>query len=258
MIFTSQKLDFLSHGQETILVFDCEFWHIFDKQSDVHYLPEKEYFFVPRELGGFMFTKTGSGWKLNNEFFVTLSSPSDDVSLPISQFATVGIETAGYLDQIKDEIGMHWVDAHRSALDTDKQKLIKKAIKLYESDPFIKKHHEPHSWIKKFMKIYAESVIIVKGSGDIEALKDLCHLKGYEYKNPKHIVDIANWNQKSKKLCGSAQLERTFNCIKRYLDKEISEILDHLPLGDAHNPVMDATMTLVVAMYSTPSSRNKT
>ena len=152
---------------------------------------------------------------------------------------------------------MHWVDAHSSVLDLEKQKLLKNAIKIYESDPHIKKHHEPFSWIKKFISVYSESTIIVKGTADVEALQDLCLLTGHEYKPPKFIIDIARWNKKSKKLCGSAQLEKTFNCIKGDLDHETSEILKHLPLGDAHNPVMDATMTLVVAMYSAHYSRRR-
>jgi phosphomannomutase len=88
---------------------------------------------------------------------------------------------------------------------------------------------------------------------DIKAIENLCILKGYEYKEPKKIVDIARWNKKFKKYCGSAKLEQTFLCVKDNLDSEISEILDHLPKGNAHNPLMDSTMTLIIALFTLKS-----
>jgi len=249
----SSKLDKLSHGQDIILCFDCEFWHLFDKEN-VNYIAERNYFFIPREIGGFIYTKNSKGeWKLNKPFFVSLNHVSEDISLPISQFASVNIETAAKLDQIKDEIGMNWVDAHFSILDNEKQKLLKKAIKIYENDPYIKKHHKSHSWIKDFLELFPKSTIVIKGLEDIKAIENLCILKGYEYKEPKKIVDIARWNKKFKKYCGSAKLEQTFLCIKENLDSEISEILDHLPKGNAHNPLMDSTMTLIIALFTLKS-----
>jgi hypothetical protein len=251
----SPLLDKLSHGNQ-ILVFDCEFWHLFNK-ADVHYLPEKDYFFVPREVGGFM-CKKDSGWSIKERFFVTLDCPLDDVSLPVSQFATVKLETAVELDQIQEEIGIPWVDAHKSILNTKQKTLLNKAIKLYKNDPHIKKHHEPYSWIPKFLKVFSESTVIVKGTGDLEALQNICKIKGYLYPQPRKIIDIADWNARSKRLCGSAKLENTFNCILPKLSPEMRQILDKLPLGEAHDPTMDATMTLVVALFSAAShNRNR-
>jgi len=250
----SPILDSLSHGN-SILVFDCEFWHLFNK-ADVHYLPEKNYFFVPREVGGFM-CKKDQGWSIKEQFFVTLDCPLDDVSLPVSQFATVSIETAGELDQIQEAIGIPWVDAHQSVLDTKQKALLNKAIKLYKNDPNIKKHHEPYSWVPKFLKVFSESTVIVKGTGDLEALQNLCKLKNFTYLQPKKIIDIAHWNAKSKKLCGSAKLENTFHCIYPKLNSEIRKVLEQLPLGEAHDPTMDATMTLIVAMFSASHHRNR-
>jgi hypothetical protein len=243
----SPILDSLSHGNP-ILVFDCEFWHLFNK-ADVHYLPEKDYFFVPREVGGFMCEKA-KGWSIKETFFVTLDYPLDDVSLPVSQFATVSLETAVELDQIQEEIGVPWVEAHKSVLDTKQKALLNKAIKLYKNDPNIKKHHEPYSWVPKFLKVFSESTVIVKGTGDLEALQNLCKLKNFDYPQPKYIIDIADWNAKSKKMCGSAKLENTFHCIYPKLSPEIRKVLEQLPLGEAHDPTMDATMTLIVAMFS--------
>jgi hypothetical protein len=251
----SPLLDQLSQGN-SILVFDCEFWHMFDKVEGVHYLPEKNYFFIPREVGGFMCKKT-HGWEIKEQFFVTLDYPLEDVSLPISQFASVGLETAGLLDQIQDQIGIPWVDAHKSVLDAKQRTLLTKAIKLYKNDPHIKKHHEPYSWIKHFLTIYSQSTVIVKGTGDIQALKNICFLKNIPYKEPNGIVDIAEWNAKSKKICGSAKLEHTFHCIYPKLSPEIRQVLDQLPLGEAHNPVMDATMTLIVAMFSASAPKRR-
>jgi hypothetical protein len=243
----SPILDSLSYGN-SILVFDCEFWHLFNK-ADVHYLPEKDYFFVPRELGGFMCEKA-KGWSIKEKFFVTLDCPLDDVALPVSQFATVKLETAAELDQIQEAIGVPWVDAHKSVLDSKQKALLNKAIKLYKNDPNIKKHHEPYSWVRKFLNVFAESTVIVKGTGDLEALQNLCRIKGFDYPQPKKLIDIADWNATSKRLCGSAKLENTFNCIQSRLSPEIRKVLEHLPLGEAHDPTMDATMTLIVAMFS--------
>ena len=250
----SPILDFLSHGNQ-ILVFDCEFWHLFNT-ADVHYLPEKNYFFVPREVGGFMCKKAG-GWSIKEKFFVTLDCPLDDVSLPVSQFATVKLETAAELDQIQEEIGVPWVEAHKSVLNAKQRTLLNRAIKVYKNDPNIKKHHEPYSWVRKFLQVFAESTVIVKGTGDLEALENLCKLKGFTYLQPKHIIDIADWNATSKRLCGSAKLENTFNCIQSKLSPEIKKVLEDLPLGEAHDPTMDATMTLVVAMFSASHHRRR-
>ena len=246
----SEKLNKLAHNQEHILVFDCEFWHVFDKVEGIEYLPNRDFFFLPREIAGFVISKNSSGeWKINNKFFVILDSPLKDISLPISKFSTVTINSAIKLDQIQEEIGIDWVDVHESALNKEQKKLLLDALKIYKNDSNVKKRHQPFSWINKFMKIYENSVIIVKGHEDIKALKNICKIKNLSYKDPLKVIDIANWNKKSRKVCGSAQLENTFKCILPKLDNETREIAKQLDFDDAHNPMTDAAMTLIVAMY---------
>lgn len=248
----SEKLNKLSHNQEHILVFDCEFWHVFDKIENIDYLHNRDFFFLPREIAGFIISKNNKNeWKIHNKFFSTLDCPLKDVALPISKFSTVTLDSAIKLDKIQDEIGMDWVDAHESILDKQQKKLLLDALKIYKNDSNIKKKHESFSWINKFMKIYEKSVIIVKGLEDIKALKNLCKIKNFEYKDPLKIIDIANWNKKSRKVCGSAQLEHTFKCIIPKLDNETREIAKYLDFDEAHNPMTDASMTLIIAMYIT-------
>ena len=247
-----EKLDKLSHNQEQILVFDCEFWHVFDRIEGAYYLPSRAFFFLPREIAGFLLSKDNSGnWKLHNKFFVTLDCPLKDIALPISKFSTVTLDSAIKLDEIQESIGMDWVDAHDSILDKSQKKLLVEALKIYKNDPQIKKAHQPLSWINKFMKLYSQSTIIVKGHEDIKALINLCRIKDFVYKNPKHVVDIALWNKKSKKVCGSAQLLNTFNCILPKLDSETKKFMNVLDFDQAHNPMTDAAMTLIIAMYIT-------
>jgi hypothetical protein len=99
------------------------------------------------------------------------------------------------------------------------------------------------------MKHYSESLIVVKGDGDIQALKNAAEHYGFAYKEPKQIYDIALWNDQSRKKCRTAKLGGTFDCIKRELDLETKHLADHLPLEKAHDPTTDASMTLIVALY---------
>jgi len=247
-----EKLDKLSHNQEQVLVFDCEFWHVFDRIEGAYYLPSRAFFFLPREIAGFLLSKDNSGnWKIHNKFFVALDCPLKDIALPISKFSAVTLDSAIKLDQIQESIGMDWVDAHESILDSTQKKLLLQALKIYKNDPQIKKVHQPITWINKFMKLYSQSTIIVKGHEDINALKNLCTIKNFDYKDPSFTVDIALWNKKSKKVCGSAQLLNTFRCILPKLDRETKKFLELLDFDQAHNPMTDASMTLIVAMYTT-------
>ena len=247
-MFISPILDKLSHNQKNILVFDCEFWHVFNKLNNVKYFNNTNYFFTPREIGGFLLTKDKE-WKLHSKFFVTLNNSLDDIVLPISKFSSVSIETAAKLDEIEEKIGIEWINSHSSILDTQQQKLLKKAITLYKQDSNIKKHHKSNTWIKEFLKIYSNSTIIVKGIEDIQSLKNICNILNYNYLEPKHIIDIAKWNKKSKNICGSAKLLQSFNCIQNKLPNEIKQFLPYLEFKEAHDPRTDASMTLIVGMY---------
>ena len=99
------------------------------------------------------------------------------------------------------------------------------------------------------MKHYSESMIVVKGTADIDALKNASVYYGFEYKEPLDITDIAIWNPQSRKRCGTAKLAGTYDCIKRNLDSETKYLAEYLPLDKAHDPSTDASMTLLVALY---------
>jgi len=131
-------------------------------------------------------------------------------------------------------------------------------LDLYNSDKNIKDNHKPPSWIKKFLKSYSESVIVVKGRADIEALENMCRIHEYQYFDPIDVVDIALWNPKSRKLCGTAKLEGTYDCITPRVDDRGSKrrrLRDILPLERAHDPTTDASMTLLVAIYIVASQK---
>jgi len=122
-------------------------------------------------------------------------------------------------------------------------------MEIYNEDINIKSHSKDNSWYSSFMKLYSESLIIVKGTGDIEALQNASILYRFKYKKPLEIIDIADWNEESNKVCKTAKLAGTFDCIKKDLDEESKNIADHLPLEKAHDPSTDASMTLLIALY---------
>jgi hypothetical protein len=252
MRFFNKNLDKLADGQAKVLVFDCEFWHILGDTGDQNYLfpPNEDFFFMSREIGGFLLTKNKDGsWSYNGSFFVTLSKPKRDVSFPIAKYATVSDATAKKLNHLESTLGVSWANSFSARLSPEGQEALKEGIKIYEADPNIKAHHKPPSWYSTFMKHYSESLIVVKGDGDIQALKNAAEHYGFAYKEPKQIYDIALLNDKSRKKCRTAKLGGTFDCIKRELDLETKHLADHLPLEKAHDPTTDASMTLIVALY---------
>jgi hypothetical protein len=252
MRFFNKNLDLLANDQKKVLVFDCEFWHVLGETGDQKYKfpPNEDFFFITREIGGFLLTKNVDGsWSYNNPFFVTLSKPKREVSFPISKYATVEPGTAWKLDELEKELGLGWGSSFPSRLSPDGIEALKEGLKIYAADPNIKSHHKPPSWYYTFMKHYSESTIVVKGTFDIEALKNAAAMYDFEYLEPRHIVDIALWNVQSRKKCGTAKLEGTYNCIKKLLDPETKQLAKHLPLEKAHDPTTDASMTLIVALY---------
>jgi hypothetical protein len=171
------------------------------------------------------------------------------VSFPISKYATVETTTARKLDELEGKLGLSWGVSFPSRLSPEGQEALKQGLKAYNDDPNIRAHHKPPSWYKIFMKHYSESTIIVKGTGDIEALQNASKMYDFDYLQPRHIVDIAMWNPQSRRKCGTAKLEGTYLCIKKHLDKETKQIENFLPLEKAHDPTTDASMTLIVALY---------
>jgi hypothetical protein len=103
MKFSLKSLDSLADKHKKVLVFDCEFWHILGEEGDkkIRFQADKDFFFTPREIGGFLLEKVGNEWKLNKPFFVTFGIPLRDIVLPISKYSTVTHETAHKLDDIE-------------------------------------------------------------------------------------------------------------------------------------------------------------
>jgi len=249
MRFTNKHLDTLAHGQTKILVFDCEFWHVLGTEPGIK-MTGPDFFFIPREVGGFLLTKNKDGsWSYNSNFFVTLGNQKREVSFPISHYSTVTPQTGYKLDELENRLGLPWGEAFPSRLSPEGVAAYKEGIKVYEADTNIKEHHKPPSWYKTFMKHYSESMIVVKGRGDIDALKNASILYGFDYLEPLDVTDIAIWNPVSYKKCGTAKLAGTFDCIKKKLDNNTKHLADYLPLEKAHDPSTDASMTLLVALY---------
>jgi hypothetical protein len=244
MKIESVYLDLLAENHKKILVFDCEFWHVYDSKGYIPIERGSNEFFMPREMGGFYFQKTSDGkWSYKKEFFVTLSPPKDNaVSFVSSEFSNTTDSTAKKLDDLQRKLTDY--------SSSDKlYEILQENITIYSNDSIIKQAHKPPSWIQSFVHDMSESLIIVKGLKDLDALENACRYYGYTYKQPKEIIDIADWNPKSHKLCGSAKLEQTFRCIKPKLDSEINKFLDIIPIGKPHDPSSDAAMTFIVALY---------
>lgn len=253
-------LDRLAGDNQKVLVFDCEFWHVYGTEGG--YLPLMNHpneFFMPREVGGFLLTKNTDGtWNYRKNFFVTLSPPKGrDVSFVSSMFANVTQKTADELDTFQSLLGVPWASAYLELLPEDRQDVLLESLKIYKDDPNIKTAHKPTSWLKTFLKEYSESLVIVKGTSDIDALQNACKFHGMEYLKPLKVYDIAEWNLTSRKKCGTAKLEGTYKCILPELHKEIKELTKVLPLGEAHDPSSDAAMTLIVALYIISRLNNK-
>ena len=255
----NQHLDTLSKGQPKLLVFDCEFWRVMGSSGFIG-IPDTDEFFIPREIGGFFLTKNTDGsWEYKGYFFVTFTNPKGyDVSFISSQFASVSQKTADDLDIYQSHLQMEWHKAYEGTLPADQRHILKESLDLYNSDKNIRDNHKPPSWLKKFLKAYSESVIVVKGQSDIEALQNMCRIHDYEYFYPVDVVDIAEWNPRSRRMCGTAKLEGTFDCITPYVDDRGTKrrrLRDILPLDKAHDPTTDASMTLLVAIYIVASQK---
>jgi hypothetical protein len=223
-------------------------------------IPDSDEFFIPRELGGFFLTRNADGsWEYKGYFFVTFTNPKGyDVSFISSQFASVSQQTADDLDIYQSHLQLEWHKAYEGTLPPDQQHILKESLDLYNSDKNIRDNHKSPSWIKKFLKSYSESVIVVKGRSDIEALENMCRIHDYEYSDPLDVVDIAEWNPRSRRMCGTAKLKGTFDCITPYVDDRGTKkrrLRDILPLDKAHDPTTDASMTLLVAIYIVASQK---
>jgi hypothetical protein len=257
MKFKNRYLDILAGEHDRILAFDCEFWHVYDSKGFIPLQNLPNEFFMPREIGGFFLTKsTDDNWIFRNSFFATMSQPKGrDVSFVSSAFANVTEETAEELDKMQDVLSVPWASAYLRVLPAEIKEVLLDAIDIYNNDKIIKKAHKPVSWLKDFIEEYSKSLVIVKGTSDIEALQNACKFHGIEYKHPKKIYDVAEWNLTSHQKCGSAKLDKTYKCIYPKLDDETKQLILHLPMKKAHEPASDAAMTLIVALYIIQDSK---
>lgn len=256
MRIKNKFLDTLADSHESVLVFDCEFWRVYGNKGYLG-IPNSNEFFMPREIGGFLLTKNVNDWTYHKPFFVTLSPPDLDISFISSQFATVTQKTADDLDIIQASLVMPWASAYKRALPAEQHAILDEGINVYLNDSNIKKHHKPNSWIEKFIDMYSKSLIVVKGINDIDALRNICKYLRIPYKKPIAVYDISKWNTESHRKCGTAKLEGTYDCIINELPDTTGKkrLRDILPLGEAHDPLSDAAMTLLVALYIVSTNR---
>lgn len=222
MKIRSVALDQMAGGCPSLLAFDCEFWH-------------KGEVFLPREIGGYHLIHTGDSWTVGPPFFAVLPPPLGQLNRVSSKFSTTTPETAEALDILEE--------TERSApefLDDDDM------VEEYFADSKVKPHLKPASWLKGFVKLVSDSVVVIKGDMDLKALKSACKTHGFAYHPPMGIVDIATHNPQFTKRCGTAKLEETYECIKKELSPALKKAF---PIGKAHDPVSDAAMTLQIAAW---------
>jgi hypothetical protein len=229
-------MDKLAGNHTKILAFDCEFWRVSGTTKTVKHIPKTNEFFVPREIGGFVFEKNENEWIYCGDFILTFSNPKGlSASFVSSGFSGVSASTKKKLDHIQNEIQNKGLN------------LAKESVSIYNKDPIVKSAHKPPSFYKTFMKLYEESLIVVKGTQDIDALKNACTLYNIDYTEPKGVYDIAEWNPEAHKKCGTAKLEGVYKCLKTEL-KEFKSFEKMLPVGKAHDPRSDAAMTFLIAL----------
>jgi hypothetical protein len=170
----------------------------------------------------------------------------------------VSEKTAEKLDIIQATLVMPWASAYKTVLPEEQHEILEEGINVYMNDRNIKKNHKSKAWYGKFIDIYSESLVVVKGLYDIDALENACKYHKVSYKKPLAVYDIAEWNLQSRAKCGTAKLEGTYNCIQNEAPDETGKkqsLRDILPLGKAHDPSSDAAMTLLVALYIVSTSR---
>jgi hypothetical protein len=222
MRIQSEALNQVAGHATSLLAFDCEFWHVGDT-------------FLPREVGGYRLTRSGTSWTRSEPFFVVLPPPPRQLNRVSSKFATVTPATSVVLDIIEE--------TERSApefLHDDD------SVKAYFADPKVRPYLKPTAWLSGFMKMVGESTVVVKGDMDLKALRSACSRYGITYRSPLRIFDIAKSNPLFSKRCGTAKLDGTYHCISKELSPTLKTAF---PVGKAHNPVSDAAMTIQVAAW---------
>ena len=224
-------LNALAGEHTSILAFDCEFWHVGDT-------------FLPREVGGYHLTKKGSTWS-KSKFLAILPAPRNQLNRISSKYSTTTAKTAKLLDSIEK--------AEHSAPEDFKRD---QGLEVYMSDPLVKPHLKPISWLKQFVEKMAHSVVVVKGDTDLKAIKSACLRNKFAYHPPLKVIDIARYNRKFTQRCKTARLEGAYKCISHEVGSTLKK---SFPVGRAHNPVTDAAMTLQIAIWlNKKRSKNRT
>jgi hypothetical protein len=222
MKIRSAALDLIAGKHTSLLAFDCEFWH-------------KGQVFLPREIGGYHLTRSGDAWTRAPPFFAVLPPPPGQLNRVSSKFSTTTPATAEALDILEE--------TERSAPEFLGDNDI---VKEYFADSKVKPHLKTTAWLKGFVKLVSESVVVIKGDMDLKALKSACKTHGFAFHPPMGIVDIATHNPAFNKRCGTAKLEGTYDCIKKELSPALKKAF---PIGKAHDPVSDAAMTIQIAAW---------
>jgi hypothetical protein len=222
MKIRSAALDQMAGECPSLLAFDCEFWH-------------KGEVFLPREIGGYHLLRAGDSWNVTEPFFAVLPPPPGQLNRVSSKFSTTTPETAESLDILEATSKF----APELLGDND-------MVREYFFDSEIIPHIKHFSWLKNFIKIMSQSVVVIKGDMDLKALKSACRTQGFTYHAPLGIVDIATHNPQFTKRCGAAKLEETYDCIKKELSPALKKAF---PVGKAHDPISDAAMTIQIAAW---------
>jgi len=148
--------------------------------------------------------------------------------------------------------------------DTTINKIIYDINNLYINDKNIQNRMINYDDLDIFINIFNKSKKIGKELIDISAIINTSFLKNIHKPIIDKYFDIAFYNPFSRLLCNGAKLETTYNCVLNKLDSDIfsfnssskfnlSNIVD---LTRAHNPTVDAYMTLIVCFYIIKKLKN--
>jgi hypothetical protein len=141
-----------------------------------------------------------------------------------------------------------------SDLKKNEYELFTKSIKLILSDPDVLKRQIKSENQSMFIKLtnllFSKSYLIVKGEEDLKALKNHTLMLNENSIKLQFFFDIATYNNLFLKKCNSAQLENTYECLKKlnFVQKYdfYLKIIENFTEVKAHNPLVDAYYTLVI------------
>jgi len=141
-----------------------------------------------------------------------------------------------------------------SDLQKNEYELFTKSIELILSDPDVIKRQIEYKNQRMFIKLtnilFSNSYLIVKGQEDLKALKNHTLMLNENSIKLHHFFDIAKYNNLLFKRCNSAQLENTYDCLKKLnLTQKYDlylKVIEKFTELKAHNPLVDAYYTLII------------